>query len=110
LFPADGHEVRRVARWAGITKPVGPHTLRHAFITAALDAGVRLRDVQEAASHADPPSTMGYDRARTLAGPPRHLYRVRLRRRSRPVGRSRPGTCRPGRAPARRTTTGSTGR
>ncbi|MGO9659781.1 MAG: hypothetical protein ACLP7F_15680, partial [Acidimicrobiales bacterium] len=31
--------VRRVARRAGITKPVGPHTLRHAFITAALDAG-----------------------------------------------------------------------
>jgi integrase/recombinase XerD len=30
--------VRRVARRAGITKPVGPHTLRHAFITAALDA------------------------------------------------------------------------
>jgi integrase/recombinase XerD len=28
--------------------------LRHAFITAALDAGVPLRDVQEAASHADP--------------------------------------------------------
>jgi integrase/recombinase XerD len=27
---------------------------RHAFITAALDAGVPLRDVQEAASHADP--------------------------------------------------------
>ena len=41
--------VRRVARRAGITKPVGPHTLRHAFITAALDAGVPLRDVQEAA-------------------------------------------------------------
>src|SRR5262249_5366775 len=31
---------RRAARRAGITKPVGPHTLRHAFITAALDAGV----------------------------------------------------------------------
>ena len=31
--------VRRVAGRAGITKPVGPHTLRHAFITAALDAG-----------------------------------------------------------------------
>ena len=56
--------VRRVARRAGISKPVGPHTLRHAFITAALDAGVPLRDVQEAASHADPRTTMRYDRAR----------------------------------------------
>jgi len=56
--------VRRAAQRAGITKPVGPHTLRHAFITAALDAGVPLRDVQEAASHADPRTTMRYDRAR----------------------------------------------
>jgi integrase/recombinase XerD len=56
--------VRRVARRAGITKPIGPHTLRHAFITAALDAGVPLRDVQEATSHADPRTTMRYDRAR----------------------------------------------
>jgi integrase/recombinase XerD len=59
-----GRIVRRVARRAGIAKPVGPHTLRHAFITAALDAGVPLRDVQEAASHADPRTTMRYDRAR----------------------------------------------
>ena len=29
-----------------------------------LDAGVPLRDVQEAASHADPRTTMRYDRAR----------------------------------------------
>ena len=56
--------VRRVARRAQIAKPIGPHTLRHAFITAALDAGVPLRDVQEAASHADPRTTMRYDRAR----------------------------------------------
>jgi len=56
--------VRRIARRAGIFKRVGPHTLRHAFITAALDAGVPLRDVQEAASHADPRTTMRYDRAR----------------------------------------------
>jgi integrase/recombinase XerD len=59
-----GRIVRRVARRAGISKKAGPHTLRHAFITAALDAGVRLRDVQEAASHADPRPTMRYDRAR----------------------------------------------
>jgi integrase/recombinase XerD len=45
-----GRIVRRIGRRAGITKPVGPHTLRHGFITAALDAGVPLRDVQEAAS------------------------------------------------------------
>jgi len=50
----SGRIVRRTARRAGITKPAGPRTPRHAFITAAPDAGVPLRDVQEAASHADP--------------------------------------------------------
>jgi len=60
-----GRIIGLVARRAGIDKRVGPHTLRHAFITAALDAGVPLRDVQEAASHADPRTTMRYDRART---------------------------------------------
>jgi hypothetical protein len=54
-----------VTHRAGIVKQVSPHTLRRAFITAALDAGVPLRDVQEAASHADPRTTMRYDRART---------------------------------------------
>jgi hypothetical protein len=33
-------------------------------LPTSLDAGVPLRDVQEAASHADPRSTMRYDRAR----------------------------------------------
>jgi site-specific recombinase XerD len=56
--------VRRLAKWAGIDKKISPHSLRHSFITAALDAGVPLRDVQEAASHADPRTTMRYDRAR----------------------------------------------
>ena len=56
--------VRRIGNAAGINKHIGPHTLRHGFITAALDAGVPLRDVQEAASHADPRTTMRYDRAR----------------------------------------------
>jgi integrase/recombinase XerD len=55
-----GRIVRKTARRAGIGKAVTPHTLRHAFITAALDAGVPLRDVQEAASHADPRTTMRY--------------------------------------------------
>ena len=31
----DRHGAGRIARRAGITKPAGPHTLRHAFITAA---------------------------------------------------------------------------
>jgi integrase/recombinase XerD len=52
--------VRRVTRRAGIGKQVSPHTLRHAFNTASPDAGVPLRDVQEAASHADPRTTMRY--------------------------------------------------
>jgi len=109
LFPADGHEVRRVARWAGITKPVGPHA-------AACVHHRRARCWGPAAGCAGsrfprwPTLHDGLWPGPHLAGPPRHLHRVRLRRRSRPVGRSRPGTCRPGRAPARRTTAGSTGR
>jgi integrase/recombinase XerD len=56
--------VKRLARRAEITKPISPHSLRYRFTTAVLDAGVPLRDVQEAASHADPRATMRYDRAR----------------------------------------------
>lgn len=56
--------VRRLARRAGISKRISPHSLRHSFITAALDAGVPLRDVQIAARHADPRTTTRYDRAR----------------------------------------------
>jgi site-specific recombinase XerD len=56
--------VKRVARRAGIPKPIGPHTLRHAFINRCPRRRRTLRDVQEAASHADPRTTMRYDRAR----------------------------------------------
>jgi hypothetical protein len=41
-----------------------PVTCSTRRFTAALDAGVALRDVQEAASHADPRTTMRCDRAR----------------------------------------------
>jgi site-specific recombinase XerD len=43
---------------------IHPHDLRHAFVTLALDAGASLRDVQDAAGHADPRTTRRYDRAR----------------------------------------------
>jgi integrase/recombinase XerD len=42
-----------------------PHMLRHTYVTTMLDAGVDLRDVQIAARHADPRTTMRYDQART---------------------------------------------
>jgi integrase/recombinase XerD len=61
---AAGRIVRRLARRAGIDKPISPHSLRHAAITAALDAGCSLRDVQDFARHADPRQTRRDDRAR----------------------------------------------
>ena len=62
-YAAD-RTVKRLARRAGITKRISRHGLRHSFITCALDAGVALRDVQDAPSHADPRTTMRYDRGR----------------------------------------------
>jgi len=55
--------VRSVGERAGLDR-VHPHMLRAAFIMAALDAGVPLRDVQIAARHADPRTTTVYDRRR----------------------------------------------
>jgi integrase/recombinase XerD len=55
--------VRAIGKRAGLGA-VHPHMLRAAFIMAALDAGVPLRDVQIAASHADPRTTTIYDRRR----------------------------------------------
>ena len=62
---AATRRLRRLADVAGvrITRP-HPHMLRHTFVTTMLDAGVDLRDVQIAARHADPRTTMRYDRAR----------------------------------------------
>jgi integrase/recombinase XerD len=42
--------------------------LRHTFVTAMLDAGVDLRDVQIAARHAGPRTTMRCDQARKNPG------------------------------------------
>jgi integrase/recombinase XerD len=57
--------LRHLALAAGvITARMHPHMLRHTYVTTMLDAGVDLRDVQIAARHADPRTTMRYDRAR----------------------------------------------
>ncbi|MFL5844268.1 MAG: tyrosine-type recombinase/integrase [Solirubrobacteraceae bacterium] len=55
-----------------------PHELRHAFVTIALDEGASLRDVQDAARHADPRTTRGYDRnrGRLERHPTHHLASV----------------------------------
>jgi integrase/recombinase XerD len=81
--------VRQVARHAGITKAILPHTLRHAFITAALDAGVPLRDVQEAASHADPRTTALRPGPR-VPGPARDVHRRRVCRRRSAIDLGKP--------------------
>ena len=67
--PMDRHaatrRLRRLASAAGVRMPrMHPHMLRHTYVTTMLDAGVSLRDVQIAARHADPKTTMRYDRAR----------------------------------------------
>jgi integrase/recombinase XerD len=56
--------VARIAKVARIPRHISPHSLRHAAITNALDAGVPLRDAQILARHADPRTTQHYDRAR----------------------------------------------
>ena len=55
--------VRSIGKRAGLGL-VHPHMLRAAFIMAALDAGVPLRDVQLAARRADPRTTTICDRRR----------------------------------------------
>jgi integrase len=72
LIRHDGHRldtrtayrwVRAIGKRAGLDR-IHPHMLRAAFIMAALDAGVPLRDIQIAARHADPRTTTIYDRRR----------------------------------------------
>ncbi|RZU49355.1 site-specific recombinase XerD [Krasilnikovia cinnamomea] len=62
---AATRRLKHLAATADIRMPrMHPHMLRHTFVTTMLDAGVSLRDVQIAARHADPKTTMRYDRAR----------------------------------------------
>ncbi|WP_366927636.1 tyrosine-type recombinase/integrase [Aeromicrobium sp.] len=66
--PIDRHDacrmVARIAKAARIFWHIGPHLLRRAVRTNALDAGVPLSDAQILARHAEPRTTQHYDRAR----------------------------------------------
>jgi len=62
--PLDGGSgfriVQRFARRAGITRAVGPHTLRHSYATHLLDAGTDLRTIQVLLGHRNIKTTAIY--------------------------------------------------
>ena len=75
---AATRRLHRLQQAGGVTiARMHPHMLRHTFVTTMLDAGVDLRDTQIAARHADPRTTMRYDR-RAQPRPTPQLHPRRL--------------------------------
>ena len=72
---AATRRLHQLAGTAGIrVTRAHPPMLRHTFVTTKPDAGIDLRDVQIAARHAHPRTTMRYDRARqNLDRHPNHI-------------------------------------
>jgi integrase/recombinase XerD len=56
--------LRRLCKAAGITKRITPHSLRHTFVTMALNAGVSERDLMDSTGHTTSKMIQYYDRER----------------------------------------------